>query len=296
MIEIVIFILPNELDDLGKLLDRLSKGSKFLTQSQKNRIKFSIVLGISDEIIDWDLSKVSKKECIDQFLSLKKYTKWAKLSNFTPSEDISGCTTMRVNSSHSNSDYYLWLDSDIVFDPLSLSYFLNSIPILESNAIDKFILSPEIVRIWDETWDCLVNEKFKNKPLNYHKSNNPYTDTQLSEDAEFNLVEVNNRIINQPYMKFAGGWFNLISKKLLSEIPLPIDFSHYGWEDTYIMYASHLLNNPKIKQFKIKNIIVCENYYDRVISFKNEIMLKDRREEYRSFNQKIFLESLKSIN
>jgi len=99
-------------------------------------------------------------------------------------------------------------------------------------------------------------------------------------------------------MKFAGGWFTMLSKKLLNELPWPEDYGHYGYDDTYLMWAASVINNPELKQFKLKNIIVCENYYDRITSNKELVELIDRREEYKIYNlekAKISLEKL-SLN
>ena len=32
------------------------------------------------------------------------------------------------------------------------------------------IITPEIVKIWDDTWDCIVNENFIDKKVNYQKT------------------------------------------------------------------------------------------------------------------------------
>jgi hypothetical protein len=88
-------------------------------------------------------------------------------------------------------------------------------------------------------------------------------------------------------MKFGGGWFALISKELMKTIPFPTNYGHYGLDDTYLMWGAEILQDPMIKQFKIKNIIVCENYYDRGITYPNQIQFIDRREEYKKYNTEL---------
>jgi hypothetical protein len=100
------------------------------------------------------------------------------------------------------------------------------------------------------------------------------------------IEEVICKIPNQPYMKFAGGWFTILSKSLLNELPWPDNYGHYGYDDTYLMWAASVKNDKTIKQFKLKNIVVCENYYDRITSYKNYITLIDKREEYKNYNLK----------
>ena len=295
MIEIVIWISPCDLDDLEKTLNRLNIGQEFLLQYQKSSIKFSIALGVSDEIINWNKSQVTKQECVDRFLNLKTLTKWAGESNFIVTDTINGCTSMRNKTSNSNSEYFLWLDTDIIFDPKTLPHMLNAIEALETNNITEFIITPEIVRQWDDTWDCLVNDNFINKPLGYQAQNNPYIDSQITQD-NFELIEVRNKSFNQPYMKFAGGWFTVLSKKLLELTPFPTGYGHYGLDDTYIMWVAQILNNPNIKQFKLKNLIVCENYFDRIATYKDKIEFIDRREEYKKHNENLFNISLQSLS
>ena len=172
---------------------------------------------------------------------------------------------------------------------------LNAIEILETNNITEFVITPEIVRQWDDTWDCLVNNNFINKSLGYQAQNNPYIDSQITQD-DFELIEVRNTSFNQPYMKFAGGWFTVLSKKLLELTPFPTDYGHYGLDDTYIMWAAQILNKPSIKQFKLKNLIVCENYFDRITTYKGKIEFIDRREEYKKYNENLFNISLQNLS
>ena len=145
------------------------------------------------------------------------------------------------------------------------------------------IITPEIVRVWDDTWDCIVNEEFLDKPLNYQKENDPYKDSGIKGDVT--VVPVLNSQSPQSRFKFAGGWFTCISVKLLNKIGVPKSFGHYGYEDTFLMVASEKLireKNENINQFKIKNLVVCENYKYRGHShYLNSISAYDRREEFR---------------
>lgn len=293
MIEIVIWISPVDLDDLEKTLNRLSIGKEYLTKKQKSKIRFNVLMCTSDNIINWSETQVSKEECISKFFNLKKLCSWATISTFDTTSDICGCTSMRTNASKSDSDYYLWLDTDIIFQPETLPYVINSIELIKIEGFDKFIITPEIVRIWDDTWDCLVNRNFINKPLGYHKTHNPYKDAKIYGDIT--IEEVICDVPNQPYMKFAGGWFTLLSKKLLQSTPFPKNYGHYGLDDTYIMWYAKILNDPNIKQFKLKNIVVCENYFDRIKTYGDKIKFIDKREEYRKYNEKLFHESLNKL-
>lgn len=293
MIEIVIWISPNDIIDLEKSLNRLHIGKDYLTKEQRENIKFNVLMCVSNEIIDWSKSSVAIEEITQKFLELKRLTDWAGEVIFETTTTINGCTSMRRIASYSDSKYYLWLDTDIIFDPLTLAHSINSIDIIEGAGITKFVSIPEIVRQWDSTWDCLVNERFMVKPIGYQAINNPYIDATIYDEPT--LEEVRNNVIGQPYMKFGGGWFALISKELMKIIPFPENYGHYGLDDTYLMWGAQVLNNYTIKQFKIKNVVVCENYFDRGITYKNQIQFIDRREEYKRYNEGLFSIGLESL-
>ena len=293
MIEIIIWVSPTDIEDLEKSLNRLNIGKDYLTKKQCNNIKFNVVMCVSDEIIDWSKSDITVEECTKEFLKLKPLTDWAGKVIFETTTTINGCTSMRRLSGYSDSKYYLWLDTDIIFEPQTLAHSINSIKILERSGITKFVSIPEIVRQWDSTWDCLVNERFINKPIGYQATNNPHIDAIIYGDPE--LEEVRNNVHHQPYMKFGGGWFALISKELMKVIPFPENYGHYGLDDTYLMWGAEILKDPMIKQFKIKNVVVCENYFDRTTTYKGKIQFIDKREEFKKYNEEIFYIGLENL-
>jgi hypothetical protein len=293
MIEIVIWISPTDIDDLEKTLNRLNIGKDYLTKEQCDNIKFNIVMCISDEIIDWNKSSITIEECTEKFLELKSLTNWASHGIFETTTTINGCTSMRRLSGYSDSKYYIWLDTDIIFDPLTLPHSINSIDIIENTGITKFVSIPEIVRQWDSTWDCLVNENFITKPIGYQATNNPHIDSTIYDEPI--LEEVRNNVSGQPYMKFGGGWFALISKELMKAIPFPENYGHYGLDDTYLMWGAELLKDSMIKQFKLKNIVVCENYFNRTTTYKGQIQFIDKREEFKKYNEEMFHIGLQNL-
>lgn len=286
MLEIVIFILPTELNELRNTIKLLRDSAKHLSSKHQHRL--NVIMGVSDEIVDWSQSEWSLQRCEEEFEDISQLVNWTE-SKFTVSTEVSGCVTARkFKAFNTDAKWYLWLDVDIIFPEEILHATYASLLAIEEAGFTKFVLTPSTVRLWDETWDCIVSPRFMDKAIGYERKNNPYEDVTLSGIREFTLSEVRNTYFGQPYMKFAGGWFTTISHDLLTIIPIPDSFIHYGLEDTYIMWAAHLLDDTDIKQFRNMELVVCENYFDRDIQLKNKIKLVDRRDEYKRHNSKMF--------
>lgn len=271
---ISIFCLPQEIDELEQLLLRLKFAFNHVNISNYT---IDISLGISDQLTNWEESTLPKQYFLDKFETITNL-----LPNIVSrtSEDILGCVSQRRYTwkTYQDCDYFIWLDTDIVFDPITLYYLEESFNSIK----DQFplsVITPEIVKVWDGTWDCLVNDKFQKEKYGYEKLNNPYAD--CGQHGEIFLERVLNQIPGQPPMKFAGGWFTCISKVLLDKITIPDNLGHYGWEDTLIMHACARLGEGH--QFKVKNLVVCENYKFRDNSyFTKYIKNIDKREEFKT--------------
>lgn len=278
-IVITTFIMPNEIDDLERLLGDLNKASKHI---DGRNYELYLALSVDDYLVDWKQSKLDKQYFIDRFNKLKPLTEWTGKTTFNVRDDIMGCTSLRriAHKESTDATHFIWLDTDIIFDEKILFYMENAIDVIDN--VDKYVISPECVKIWDSTWDCLVNENFLTKEEGYCRINNPYKDA--GEYGDVSLETVINNVPGQPRMKFGGGWFNCLSKPLLDRAPLPESMGHYGPDDTYVMWASEKLNQngEGIYQFKLKNFIVCENYIYRDRTHYDLLIKKiDRKEEFR---------------
>ena len=292
---ISIFCLPYEIDELERTLTQLKIASNYI--SNKTEWTLDVTMSTSDELVNWKKSSLPKQYFIDKFMKLSAHTDWC-MKKFRTSNDILGCVSQRRFTSleYTDVDFHIWLDTDIVFDERTLAYFESILPIV-SQQTNYSIVTPEIVKIWDSTWDCLVNEQFIHKPIYYHKTNDPYKDSGIKGDV--GLESVIASIPNQPRFKFAGGWFTCLSGDLVRRIGVPESFGHYGYEDTFIMWGAEKLMKTtelNIQQFKIKNLVVCENYkYRSNGHYINNISAYDKREEFKKISENNFNEELNKL-
>ena len=289
---ISIFCLPHEIDDLELTLNQMKKAFRYV--DEQNFI-LDITLALTGELTLWEQSKIPIDYFTHKYEKLRKNCDWItnKYFRVEQNSEVLGCVSKRrkVWKEHQNVDYHIWLDTDIIFDERTLAYIDSSIQSLNKD-YPYAVVSPEIVKVWDNTWDCLVNEQFLNEPLDYQKTNDPYLDCGIKGDI--GIETINNTTPNQPRMKFAGGWFTCISKKLLDRITVPDSLGHYGLEDTFIMWGSDKLKLGQ--QFKIKNLVVCENYKYRDNKYlTNFIAGIDRREEFKEIAHKNFQKEYDSL-
>lgn len=292
-IVITSFVMPHELDDLERVLIDLNKASKHING---NNYEFYISFSVSDYLFDWENSKVDKQFFIDRFNSLKPLTDWAGKSTYQIRDEIIGAfqTKRYAHLECKDATHFIWLDTDICFDERILFYMENAIDVIDN--VDKYFITPEIVKYWDTTWDCLVNSNYLNKPLDYCKTNNPFVD--CGEVGDVGLESVFNNVPGQPRTKFGAGWFTLLSKPLLDRIPLPESMGAYGPDDTFLMWGIEKLNQTgaNIHQFKLKNYIICENYIYRNRNHYDSIIKRiDRKEEFKKQSYEVFQTEINNI-
>jgi len=287
-IVITTFVTPNELDDLERVLIELNRSSKYI---KGDNYEFSISMSISDYLINWEESLVDKEFFIHKFNKLKKLTDWASNSTFQIREDIMGALQAKriAHKEFTHATHFIWLDTDIVFDEMGLAYLENGINTIESNNIEKYIITPEVVKYWDTTWDCIVNENYLDKELDYCKTCNPFTESGVKGDVS--VESVSNNVYGQPQFKFGAGWLVVVSKYLLDSIPLPESMGAYGPDDTFLMWGMEKLKRrgEDIYQFKLKNYVVCENFYYRNQS-EYDLLIKriNRKDEFLQIAHSVF--------
>jgi hypothetical protein len=127
--------------------------------------------------------------------------------------------------------------------------------------------------MWDNSWDIIVNEQYKNDGISF-QNRDPYKYAQCLGDVNIKSIDG---------FKFGGGWATLISTPLLKHIGVPESLGHYGLEDTYIMICSQIMKQKgiNITQFVLENEIIVEDHLFRYNPYKNYLSIIDKREEFK---------------
>ena len=284
-IKIVLHSTPNELDQVTWIIDQLKRCSLYVNP---NNFVLDFTLNVSDEDVDWNNSTLSKQYCIDKFNLL--FEKSPFINENKVSEEPTGCNTVRRNALRADDDitHIIGLDPDLLFPESILFYLENAI----SNITEKYyIVTPQIFQLWDESWDIISHDKYKNTPRSEKLwLSDPYMLFQY-EVSDVGLKKL-------PYFKFDGGWMTLYSKNLLKLIDIPDSLGHYGLDDTFVSQCSNMLlnNNYDINQYSLENLIVMEDRVYRSNSMSPFIKMKDKKSDKRDVSHQYFNDELQKFN
>jgi len=263
-----IHISPYEIDNYQTFIHQLRRNLNYV----KDDIIFSPFLNLSNYFYDWKNSTLQPEYFVNRFNKLnnivKEYCTLDEHVNFE--ELILGAfsyKTMFLEQYKDKVDAFIWFDSDMIFPD-------NTLPCLiyfhQSVHTKHCIITPQIVRLWDDTWDVLVNKKYMDTPPS-HENYFGFDGYKLFKPNDEDLIVRENN----SNFKFASGWCNLLSANLFRDyIDFTSDLGHYGPDDTFIMYLLDYYKfqkNNDIKQYVINNLIVTENYLHNLDTYKDLI-------------------------
>ena len=294
---ISIHISPYEIDNYQTFIHQLRRNLNYV----EDEIIFTPYLNLSKYFYNWEDSTLNPFYFVNRFNELndivREYCVLDDHVNFD--EKILGAfsyKTMFLNEYKDEVDAFIWFDSDMIFPDNTIAMLIAS---HKSSETKHCIITPQIHRLWDETWDILVNKDYINIPASH--------DNYFGFDG-YSLYKRNDEDIfldtNKQRFKFASGWCNLLSSELFRDlIDFTYDLGHYGPDDTFIM---NLLNYYKfnkgkdINQYILKNVVVTENYKHSLNQYKDYIVknanIKTKEEFTNEVNKAVSKRLNKIIN
>ena len=251
-IKILLHVMPWEISHYLLVIDKLKQSSYFLDHD--DNIYIDTALNLSDGVIDWDKSKLPKEYFIEQYNKINLLIN--NTFNHKPfiyeGSEIYGHLNLQRNAIQENIDYYITICPDISFTEHTLPLLISSAKQIDHK---NFIVTPEIFKSWDNSWDLLVNERFKGIPYDECIDHDIHKLHHLNLDSVPEILEVDG-------FKFAG-WFDLFSKEAYEKtFKIPNDWNGYGPWDLYSLNICYLMNqhNKDIQQYNIKNSLIW--FYD----------------------------------
>lgn len=291
---ISIHISPYEIDNYQTFIHQLRRNLNYID----DEIIFSPFLNLSNYFYNWEDSIFNPGYFVDRFNELnnivKEYCVLDEHINFE--ELILGAfsyKTMFLEQYQDKVDAFIWFDSDMIFPDNAIASLIGAHQALGDT---NCIITPQIHRLWDETWDVLVNEDYMDIPAS-HDNYFGFDGYKLFKNKDRDLSVIKN---NKNF-KFASGWCNLLTSDLFKDyIKFDYSLGHYGPDDTFIMclldYYKYKGNN--INQYIIENLVVTENYKYNLNQYKDYITENDNiktKEKFTSETSKAVNEHLNRI-
>jgi len=287
---IQLFSMVKEIDYLERTLISLKQNSLFINKDQYYII-LDINFLITDHLTDWENSILKQDYFLHRLDHLKKYyMDWCDEYKIDTDNSVKGALGYLIKNldNYSDVDDIILLEPDVVFGPYTLNLYLESTQLAKQQS-PNYIITGEYVKMWDSSWDVVVNSKFLDKPFNYRVTNDFIKDTYSIDNETYLQPLIYD---NQKQFKFGGGWFTLYSKNLLDTIDFPKTLEGYGLFDNYVMSFCYNMAHL-VTQYKIVNLIINDkhnytNYYDEYVTSLN------KKHEFLKINDEIMCDHFKN--
>lgn len=224
--------MPYEIDYALLTYTQLKKTSYHLSGFRDNyEIEIDTVLNCSDYLIDWNESRIPKDFFIRKFNDLSRLLKDYKvnLKIYEGNENYGIINVQR--ESYCGADYYLNICPDIYFSEDTIPLLLKGSEFIKNK---YFVLTPEIHRMWDESWDVITNPKYLNIPYEDWCKTTDIFDIRFNMKTSGSPLEIH--AINR--LKWAW-WFDLYNGEFYENLVPVLDYwNGYGGWDYYSMLIS----------------------------------------------------------
>ena len=271
---VCVHVMPREIEMFERFMEQYKRALLYLDENDNVTIKAT--LNLNPELTDWSATDLLAEYFINKFEAL--FEGVPNINELILDNSLQGTTQQKRESIELDYDQFIFVDADISFPEQLLKYQLEA-----SYALDgKYILIPNITKLWDNTWDILVHDEFQHQPYGYYKVHDPKkTINQEIKDVE--LVQI-------PTIKFGCGMHTLYSKDFWQFVGIPEAFGGYGPEDTFGMFAAMraIQKGYEINQYLLKGVYITEDYIHRLPTFGNRVKVFDRKQEFRDRAERNF--------
>jgi len=225
-VKITYHIMPWEIDFALISFMQLKK-SKYYIDPEVN-VKVTAVLNMSDYLINWDNTKLPKDLFKQKFKDLG-----ALLIDYEyepiiiEGDKLYGILDMQKASYEPDVDYYINITQDMYFSETLLASMIEATKYIKNK---YFVITPEIYKMWDNSWDEIVNPKYMNVP---------YEDWSKADifDIRHDLKTDSGEMSLYPTQQSKWAWWlDLYSKAFYEDFaPVQEDMVGYGAWDWYTL-------------------------------------------------------------
>lgn len=221
--------MPWEIDYAMLTYIQLKK-SKYYIPDDVN-ITIETDLNLSSHIVNWSKSKLPKEFFIEKYNHISSLLKdYVHIKKIYEGEELYGCLDSVKNSIDEKTDYYISICPDMYFSEHTIPYLIESAKQIKNK---YFVVTPEISKLWDSTWDEITSSNYINIPYENWDKVDVF-------DIRFDNKSFNQEILLRTTQKSKwAGWCDLYNKAFYEELcPFLDEWKGYGPWDWYSMIIS----------------------------------------------------------
>jgi hypothetical protein len=285
MIKVKLFylIMPWQIDYALLSYTQFKKSKYHLSDDVE--VTIDTHLNLSNHITDWDNSKLPKEFFIKKYNDLAVLLKDYKHNSIIYDGDENyGLLDMQKLAYGEEFDYYIPVCPDMYFSEYLLSYLIESAKLVKNK---YFVITPEIHKMWDWSWDEITNQQYMNVPYDEWNNSDIF-------DIRYNLKNNNEDKFLEPTQRSKWAiWFDIYNKAFYEDLcPVHDDWTGYGPWDWYSMMLSEHAKKQGVdfQEYVLRGETIFEysvgplkdrdftNYYKDFLTIK--VGAKEQREKF----------------
>jgi len=282
---VVTHVMPLELEMFERFITYYKEGFKYLDENDD--VTMYVTLNLNPKLTDWENSELKPQWFIDKFTkSMEGIRSYLQI---VVDDSMWGTTQQKREVIKLDYDQFIFVDPDISVHEQQLKMQLLAAEQLSGN----FVISPNIPRWWDGSWDLIVHPDFKQKELHQFRTKETWNNTFTQTPSEITL-----QILNA--FKFGCGMHTLYSKEFWNLIGIPEEFGGYGSEDTFAMLASGIARRAgvNVRQYVLDGLYITEDKDEdhRDPSYKDKVKVFDLKMDGKKYSNEIMGEVLQKFS
>lgn len=281
---VVTHVMPLELEMFERFITYYKEGFKYLDENDD--VTMYVTLNLNPKLTDWDNSELKPQWFIDKFTKAMEGIR--SYLQIVVDDSLWGTTQQKREVIQLDYDQFIFVDPDISVHEQQLKLQLMAADQLSGH----FVISPNIPRWWDASWDPIVHPDFRNKELQQFRTKECWNNTFTQAPTEMGLRGLQ-------VFKFGCGMHTLYSKEFWDTIGIPEEFGGYGSEDTFAMFASPIARQMGIdvRQYVLDGLYITEDKDEehREPSYKNSIKVFDLKHDGKKYSNEIMNDVLRKL-
>ena len=281
---VVTHVMPLELEMFERFITYYKEGFKYLDDNDD--VTIYATLNLNPKLTDWENSELKPQWFIDKFTKAMEGVR--SYLQIVVDDSIWGTTQQKYEVIKLDYDQFIFVDPDISVHEQQLKMQLIAAQELDGN----FVISPNIPRWWDASWDAIVYPKFLSKELQQFRTKETWNNTFTQQTSEVNLRPLN-------VFKFGCGMHTLYSKDFWNLVGIPEEFGGYGSEDTFAMNAATIAKKLGIDvmQYALDGLYITEDKDEshREPSYIDQIKVYSNKHDGKAYSNTIMNDILQKF-